>query len=77
MSIEFSAVKEQERHINVLLSEVYPSVVTELVPHSEEAANGVRALADELRRQWQDFARTARKLNIAVVGRVKAGKSTF
>ena len=77
MSIEFSAVKEQERHINVLLSEVYPSVVTELAPHSKEAANGVRALADELRRQWQDFARTDRKLNIAVVGRVKAGKSTF
>lgn len=77
MFIEFSAVKEQERHINALLSEVYPSVVTELVPHSEEAANGVRALADELRRQWQDFARTDRKLNIAVVGRVKAGKSTF
>lgn len=77
MSIEFSAVKEQERHINALLSEVYPSVITELSPHSEEAANGVRALADELRRQWQDFARTDRKLNIAVVGRVKAGKSTF
>ena len=43
----------------------------------ESDADAVIKLRDELKHGWDDFSGKERKLNIAVVGRVKAGKSTF
>ena len=75
--IQFNAVKAQERRIESLLNAEFPAVIRALEPHSHDAALTVQALQDELRRQWHDFSSAERKLNIAVIGRVKAGKSTF
>ena len=75
--IQFNAVNAQERRIESLLNAEFPAVIRALEPHSHDAALTVQALQDELRRQWHDFSSAERKLNIAVIGRVKAGKSTF
>ncbi len=44
---------------------------------AKEEINGLHTLASNFRRKTEDFYRENRKLNIGVVGQVKAGKSSF
>ena len=43
----------------------------------QEDAGGIKRLIDNFRHKTEDFCRENRKLNIGVVGQVKAGKSSF
>lgn len=54
------------------------SVITDVTGHAkEEDINGLKKLAENFKMKTEDFYRENRKLNIGVVGQVKAGKSTF
>lgn len=53
------------------------NIAAQIKVYNASDANTILKLRDELKRTWDDFSGEERKLNIAVVGRVKAGKSTF
>lgn len=54
------------------------SIADSITPYTDEAdVDGVRKLADNFRMKIDDFNRENRKLNIGVIGQVKAGKSSF
>ena len=76
MAIRFKGLQQQEVMIGKLL-ERYSQIVDAIRIYKTEDANDIRQLSKELQDNWKDFNRNERKLNLAVVGRVKAGKSTF
>ena len=52
--------------------------IQQLTPYKEQAdITELQKLYDSFHRKTEDFYRNDRKLNIAVIGQVKAGKSTF
>lgn len=54
------------------------SIITNLTPYAtEDALLGLRLISKNFSRKTDDFYREGRKLNIGVIGRVKAGKSSF
>nr|HPR40734.1 dynamin family protein [Oscillospiraceae bacterium] len=53
-------------------------IYRELYPYSDCAdLTAVRMLGENFRRKTDDFFRASRKYNLAVIGRVKAGKTSF
>ena len=53
-------------------------IIDNLSGHAEERdIKGLKKLADNFKLKTEDFYRENRKLNIGVVGQVKAGKSSF
>jgi predicted GTPase len=76
MAIHF---KETEKTFGAIQSmlEHEEKIAAQIQTHNVSDANAVLKLRDELKHSWKDFSNEERKLNIAVVGRVKAGKSTF
>ena len=77
MSITFAKTKEKEQTFQVMLDR-YDSIAEAIKPYADTSAmQDLTALKDSFQRRIEDFFRDDRKLNLAVVGRVKAGKSTF
>ena len=76
MAIQFKGVQQQDAIIGKLL-ERHAQIADAIRIYRADDADDIRQLAEELRDNWKDFNRNERKLNLAVVGRVKAGKSTF
>ena len=71
--------KETEKTFGAIQSmlEREENITAQIKAYNTDDANAILKLRDELKRSWEDFSGEERKLNIAVVGRVKAGKSTF
>ncbi len=76
MPIQFKEMQQQEAIVEKLLAR-HGKIAESIQVHNSNDAEAIRQIADEVRRSWKDFTRDERKLNLAVVGRVKAGKSTF
>lgn len=76
MAIHFKETDKTFGAIQALL-EREENIAEQIRAYDSGDANAVLKLRDELKRSWEDFSANERKLNIAVVGRVKAGKSTF
>lgn len=76
MAIQFKETEKNFAAIQALLARE-EKISAQIKPYSENDANIILKLRDELKRSWADFTAKERKLNLAVVGRVKAGKSTF
>ena len=76
MSIRFKETDKTFDAVKAVLSRE-EKIAAQIKTYSENDANLILKLRDELKRSWDDFSDNERKLNIAVVGRVKAGKSTF
>lgn len=76
MAILFKEMQHQEQIIGQLLQKHY-AIANEIKTYSSSDADSITQLADDLQKNWNDFTGQERKLNLAVVGRVKAGKSTF
>lgn len=76
MPVTFQNTDKQQAKVTAMNSR-YNDIIAAIEPHDAEAANSIRNLQNELAKSWQNFTDGERKLNIAVVGRVKAGKSTF
>ena len=76
MAIHFKETDKTFATIQALL-EREENIAEQIRSYDSDDANAVLKLRDELKRTWEDFSGEERKLNIAVVGRVKAGKSTF
>jgi len=76
MSITFKNTDKQKAKITAVNSR-YNDIIAAIEPYDTEDANSIRKLQSELAKLWRNFTDKDRKLNIAVVGRVKAGKSTF
>ena len=76
MAIHF---KETDKTFGAIQSmlEREENIAAQIKDYNTSDANIILKLRDELKRSWEDFSGEERKLNIAVVGRVKAGKSTF
>ncbi|MBR0287545.1 MAG: dynamin family protein, partial [Selenomonadaceae bacterium] len=76
MAIHFKETDKTFGAIQALL-EREENIAEQIRAYDSGDANAVIKLRDELKCSWEDFSSEERKLNIAVVGRVKAGKSTF
>lgn len=76
MAIHFKETDKTFGAIQALLKRE-ENIAEQIRVYDSDDANAVLKLRDELKRSWEDFSGEERKLNIAVVGRVKAGKSTF
>lgn len=77
MSITFAKTKEKERSFQVMLDR-YDRIAEAIKPYADASAmKDLTVLKASFQRRIDDFFRDDRKLNLAVVGRVKAGKSTF
>ena len=76
MAIQFKETEKNFAAIKTLL-EREENLAERIQDFDAEDANLIRKLHDNLKRSWADFTDKERKLNLAVVGRVKAGKSTF
>ena len=77
MSITFAKTREKEQNFQVMLDR-YDSIAEAITPYANvPAMQDLVKLKQTFQRRIEDFFRDDRKLNIAVVGRVKAGKSTF
>lgn len=76
MPVTFQNTDKKQAKVTAMNSR-YNDIIAAIEPHDAEAANSIRNLQNELAKSWQNFTDGERKLNIAVVGRVKAGKSTF
>ena len=70
-------VKTDEAPLRAFIEEA-ESLSGRLAPHGrEEDLKAIQKLIDNFRRKTEDFFRENRKLNIGVLGQVKAGKSSF
>lgn len=76
MAIQFKETEKNFAAIQKML-EREEKIAEQIKSYSESDSNLILKLRDELKHSWDDFTGEERKLNIAVVGRVKAGKSTF
>lgn len=77
MKIEFSRNNEQEKGFKELLSRFDEAERLMKPSAGQTALTDLEHLRDAFRRRVETFRRVDRKLSIAVVGRVKAGKSSF
>lgn len=77
MPVTFAKTREKEQSFQIMLDR-FDSVAAAIKPYADVAAmDDLSRLRENFRRRIEDFYRDDRKLNLAVVGRVKAGKSTF
>lgn len=77
MKIEFSRNNEQEKGFKELLGRFDEAERLMKPSAGQTALSDLDRLRDAFRRRVETFRRVDRKLSIAVVGRVKAGKSSF
>ena len=77
MKVEFSRYNEQEKDFSELLSRFDEAERLMKPSAGQTALADLEHLRDTFRRRVETFRREDRKLSIAVVGRVKAGKSSF
>lgn len=69
--------KENDQELQGFITDV-DTIIDNLSGHTKEKdINGLKKLIDNFRLKTEDFYRENRKLNIGVVGQVKAGKSSF
>lgn len=76
MAIQFKEMQQQEIVVQKLLAR-HGEIAEAIQVYNANDADAIRQIAGDLYRSWKDFTQDERKLNLAVVGRVKAGKSTF
>lgn len=77
MAIQFIKTKEKEAQFASMLNKL-DDAAKEIEPYATEVTFGdLRRIKANFRHRVDDFYRDERKLNLAVIGRVKAGKSTF
>lgn len=77
MSITFAKTEEKARAFQQM-QEIYQQVARDLQPVAEpENLKEIEQLANHFQTKVNDFFRKDRKLNLGIVGRVKAGKSSF
>lgn len=76
MAIKFKETDKTFDAVQAVLARE-EKISAQIKTYSENDANLILKLRDELKRSWDDFSANERKLNIAVIGPVKAGKSTF
>ena len=77
MSITFAKTEEKARAFQQM-QEIYQQVARNLQPVAEpENLKEIEQLANHFQTKVNDFFRKDRKLNLGIVGRVKAGKSSF
>ena len=76
MSVIFPKIEKQTIRLDTVLKK-YNDIILKLQLYEKHDVNEIVLLRDSLIRRWEDFATEKRKLNIAIIGRVKAGKSTF
>ena len=76
MTIQFKETEQKSVAIQNLL-ERHDKIAEQIKNYNADDAEMIYKLREELANKWADFSNEVRKLNIAVVGRVKAGKSTF
>lgn len=77
MSITFTKTKEKERAFTAM-NERFDAVLNAVKPYADETTlSEISGLKNNFNRRIEDFFRNDRKLRLAVIGRVKAGKSTF
>ena len=76
MAIHFKETEKKSSEVQAML-ERETEVAEKIKSFDAEDANSILKFRDELAKSWENFTGEECKLNIAVVGRVKAGKSTF
>ena len=77
MSVNFTKTKEKERGF-AEMNNRFDSTLNAVKPYADETTlSELSRLKNNFNRRIEDFFRNDRKLNLAVIGRVKAGKSTF
>ncbi|MDY4484769.1 MAG: dynamin family protein [Anaerovibrio sp.] len=77
MSITFTKTKEKERAFTAM-NERFDAVLNAVKPYADETTlSEISGLKNNFNRRIEDFFSNDRKLRLAVIGRVKAGKSTF
>ena len=73
----FSKTEEEQKKIAALHSDIQ-NTLNAMAPYKEQAdLTPLKKLSEQFKRQTEELYQTDRKLNIGVVGQVKAGKSTF
>ena len=77
MAIQFTKTKEKEAQFTNMLNKL-DNASKEIKPYAtDEVLGDLARIKANFKRRIDDFYRDERKLNLAVIGRVKAGKSTF
>ena len=77
MAIQFTKTKEKEAQFTNMLNKL-DNASKEIKPYAtDEVLGDLARIKANFQRRIDDFYRDERKLNLAVIGRVKAGKSTF
>lgn len=77
MAIQFTKTKEKEAQFVNMLN-ILDNASKEIKPYAtDEVLDDLARIKANFKRRIDDFYRDERKLNLAVIGRVKAGKSTF
>ena len=77
MAIQFTKTKEKEIQFANMLNRL-DEASNEIKPYAtDEVLGDLARIKANFQRRIDDFYRDERKLNLAVIGRVKAGKSTF
>lgn len=72
----FCKIENREKALTTIDMQ-YNAIMATIQPYDEYSAKVIDSLRKNLSQRWQDFTAENRKLNIAIIGRVKAGKSTF
>lgn len=77
MAIQFTKTKEKEAQFANMMNKL-DEASTAIKPYAtDEVVGDLARIKANFQRRIDDFYRDERKLNLAVIGRVKAGKSTF
>ena len=77
MNVQFHATDQQEKEFQQLTQKV-ATIKQTLSPYMDDRdAENVDRLSRDIQTKLDKFIREDRKLTLAVVGRVKAGKSSF
>ena len=77
MNVQFHATDQQEKAFQQLIQKV-ATIKQALSPYMDDRdAENIDRLARDIQTKLDKFKREDRKLTLAVVGRVKAGKSSF
>ena len=77
MAIKFTKTNEKEQSFKSMNAR-FDATMDSVRPYADETTlSEISGLKNNFNRRIEDFFRNDRKLNLAVIGRVKAGKSTF
>lgn len=77
MNVQFHATDQQEKAFQQLIQKV-AAIKQDISPYMDDRdAENIDRLARDIQTKLDKFKREDRKLTLAVVGRVKAGKSSF